>query len=165
MTDVHGLIAKHRTRGLLVDTNLLLLYLVGLTNRHRIPKFKRTEAYTIDDFELLDRFITEFPLLLTIPHILTEVSNLGDLQGRERDMFRSLFTQIAAQAQEFYDESRLVVLNKSFVRHGLTDAAIVSLERHAVLVLTSDFDLYCTLIDRGVDAINFNHLRPANWQT
>ena len=37
-----------RGSGLLVDTNLLLLYLIGRTNKNRISKFKRTQAYTID---------------------------------------------------------------------------------------------------------------------
>ena len=42
MLDVRELIRKHRGGGLIVDTNLLLLYLVGKTNPSRISKFKRT---------------------------------------------------------------------------------------------------------------------------
>ena len=79
MTDVLQLIHKHLGNGLLVDTNLLLLHLIGRTNKNRILKFKRTQAYTIEDFELLERFIAEFKILITTPHVLTEVSNLGDL--------------------------------------------------------------------------------------
>jgi len=60
MTDVLQLINKHRPSGLLVDTNLLLLYLIGTTNKNRISRFKRTQTYTIEDFELLDRFMAEF---------------------------------------------------------------------------------------------------------
>jgi hypothetical protein len=37
----------------LVDTNLLILYLVGLSNRSRIPRFKRTQIYSEGDFDLL----------------------------------------------------------------------------------------------------------------
>ena len=39
--------------GLLIDTNLLVLFAVGSVNRGRIENFKRTRQYTIRDFELL----------------------------------------------------------------------------------------------------------------
>jgi hypothetical protein len=39
MLDPEGLIQRHRANGLLIDTNLFLLYLVGVTNEDRIAKF------------------------------------------------------------------------------------------------------------------------------
>jgi hypothetical protein len=36
--------------GLLIDTNLLVLFAVGTVNRNRIEKFKRTRQYTKTDF-------------------------------------------------------------------------------------------------------------------
>jgi hypothetical protein len=35
--------------------------------------------------------------------------------------------------------------------------------RHNHLVLTDDLTLEITLHQRGVDAINFNHIRASNW--
>jgi hypothetical protein len=164
MTDVLQLINKHHGSGLLVDTNLLLLYLVGRTNKNRILNFKRTQAYTIEDFDLLDRFMAEFKTLITTPHVLTEVSNLGDLHGQEREVFRACFARTVDQSHEHYDESRSVVKETCFRRLGLTDAAIAALRSHGFLFLTDDLDLYVTLINQGADAINFNHLRPLNWK-
>jgi hypothetical protein len=40
MRDVRELIQQHRSKGVLVDTNLLVLYLVGKVNRKRIPSLK-----------------------------------------------------------------------------------------------------------------------------
>jgi hypothetical protein len=40
--DAKALIEKHRAKGVLVDTNLLVLLLVGAVNKQRIPRFKRT---------------------------------------------------------------------------------------------------------------------------
>jgi hypothetical protein len=164
MTDVHQLINKHRGSGLLVDTNLLLLYLIGRTNKNRILNFKRTQAYTIDDFDLLNRFMAEFKVLITPPHVLTEVSNLGDLQRQEREVFRSCFVQIVEQSREHYDERLSAVQETCFRRLGLTDAAIAALASQGFLFLTDDLDLYLTLVEQRVDAINFNHLRPLNWK-
>jgi len=164
MDDVLGLINRHSVSGILVDTNLLLLYLAGRTNRNRISKFKRTQAYTIEDFDLLDRFMAEFKTLITTPHILTELNNLGDLHGQERKVFRSWFVRTIEECHEHYDESRLVVNERCFRRLGLTDAAIAALARHNYLFLTDDFDLYSTLVERGVDAINLSHLRSRGWR-
>jgi len=98
------------------------------------------------------------------PHVLTELSNLGDFHGQERGVFRSWIVRTVEECREHYDESRLVVKKACFHRLGLTDAAITALARYNYLFLTDDFDLYSTLVARSVDAINFNHLRSRDWQ-
>jgi hypothetical protein len=82
MLDAVGLIKKHRTKGVLINANLLVLYLVGSTNKNRIPTFKRTQVYTIEDFELLQGLIAYLGDVITTPHVLTEVSNLANLHAR-----------------------------------------------------------------------------------
>lgn len=42
---VEGLIAKYHDRGLLIDTNLLLLFVVGLFDSGLITQFKRTKQF------------------------------------------------------------------------------------------------------------------------
>ncbi len=56
-------------RGLLLDSNILTVYLVGLYDVKRIPEFKRTKGfYTTDDFYLLQKFVTLFDnRLVTTP--------------------------------------------------------------------------------------------------
>ena len=109
--------------------------------------------------------MAQFRNLVTTPHVLTEVSNLGDLQDKERLAFRSWLIHTIELAAEYSDESRTVVRGERrvFGRLGLTDAALASLDRHQFLFLTDDLDLYVTLAKRGADAINFDHLRPLNW--
>lgn len=46
--------------GLLVDTNLLVLFAVGTFNPNRIEHLKRTRQYSKTDFELLLRFLEQF---------------------------------------------------------------------------------------------------------
>jgi predicted nucleic acid-binding protein len=164
VNQVDELIQKHRAGGLLVDANLLVLYLVGRTNKQRISTFKRTQMYTIEDFELLERLMAQFGSLVTTPHLLTEVSNLATLHTDELQILRRLFKETVFQMQEFYDESRSVVADAAFERLGLTDAAVATLCRRSMLVLTDDLQLYLALLDRGVDSINFNHIRTFFWQ-
>ena len=44
---VSGLMQRYRSRGILVDTNILLLHFVGSFDPSLIARFKRTERFTI----------------------------------------------------------------------------------------------------------------------
>src|SRR5438874_3988149 len=105
MNHLNELVSKYRSTGLLVDANLLLLYILGKTNKQRIPAFKRTQAYSVGDFELLDDFVSRFRKVVSTPNVLTEVSNLGDLYGSELLRFRRKLQQAADVIEERYIES------------------------------------------------------------
>lgn len=63
-------------KGVLVDTNLLVLYLVGLVNKKRIETFKRTQGFDVEDFERLTNLINYLgPRLVATPHVLSQVSD------------------------------------------------------------------------------------------
>lgn len=82
---IEHLLVEYRTEGVLVDTNLLLLYVVGVYEPHRIERFKRTSTFTTEDFELLKRLLGHFETVATTPPVLTEVSNfLGHLPKEAR---------------------------------------------------------------------------------
>ena len=83
MLDAGALIDKHRSKGVLVDSNLLVLLLVGLVNKRRIPEFKRTQNFAIEDFDTLSELVEWLGPLRTTPHVLSQVSDLTDLYGRE----------------------------------------------------------------------------------
>ena len=163
MLDAAGLIEKHRAKGALIDANLLVLYLVGKTNKRRSRDSTPGDDFVIEDLDLLERLIGYLGKVITTPHILTEVSNLAKLHGKELSAFRQGYKVHVEQMDEFYDESRAVVADTAFMPLGLTDAAIAMLQRRKLLVLTVDLDLYLTLQQRGVDTANFNHLRGPNW--
>jgi rRNA-processing protein FCF1 len=155
------LLARYRKTGVLVDTNLLLLYFVGAFDPDRIPRFKRTDKYTADDYELLVRFLAFFERVVTTPHILTEVSNLaGELRDYVKD---SVFARLVAGISLLLDEQQVAAVElaryQSFPRFGLTDTAVLHHARGRLLVLSDDFRLSQYLQHEGVDAINFNHLR------
>lgn len=159
MLDDAALIKRHRAKGVLVDTNLLVLFLVGLVNRRRILNFKRTSGFTLADYDLLLRILEWFGNLIVKPHILSQVSDLIDLSGRELTMVRDSFKLLVERADERYDASKSIVSDSAFASLGLADAAIVALCSRGLLVLTTDAKLHPTLQTRGIDALNFNRLR------
>lgn len=160
------LVSRYRGKGLLVDTNILLLYVVGIYDPNRIQKFKRTMAFTVDEFDFLRRFFKFFEKLVTTPNILTEVSNLsGQLPDiLKRDLFGQL-ARLIPSFQETYSSSSMVSSLTHFGRLGLTDSGIVDLAKDRYLVLTDDFRLAGHLQKEGIDVINFNYLRPRIWNS
>jgi hypothetical protein len=149
-----------RPRILLIDTNLLLVLVVGAYDRGQIERFKRTRAYTADDYDLLLRFIGGFGELVVTPNVLTEVSNLaGQLAEPLRSRVLAALSLLAVQVQERYFPSRDAAREPDFTRLGLADVSILLTAREPVAVLTDDLPLYLRLAAQDTYVVNFNHLR------
>jgi hypothetical protein len=158
------LLAEYRKKGVLVDTNLLLLYVVGIQTPNRIQRFSRTDTFTEDDFDLLSRFLTPFETAVTTPSILTEVSNLlGQLPKQPRRECTTLFRDLIRELDDVYRDAEAICDHPYFIRFRLTDAGIADVSDDAYLVLTDDLPLYHRLAEDQQAVINFNHLRTANW--
>jgi hypothetical protein len=150
--------------GLLVDTNLLVLFAVGTVNRNRIETFKRTRQYTKSDYDLLVRVLGQFEALYTVAHVLAEVSNLTDLPGTERLLSRRVLRKTISSLNEAEMPSTRAAEDQLYESLGLVDAAIGAVARiHNCAVLTDDLDLYLRLGHDNVRVYNFTHLRARAW--
>jgi hypothetical protein len=154
------LLTAYLGRTALIDSNLLLLYLIGKCDPRIIPRFMRTKAYTVADFELLSKLLDRvFKTVLTTPNILTEVSNLATkLNENERRTFFDVMGTSIGVMNEQYLLSTAAVTERSYRTLGLTDAVILNL-CPGILVLTDDLPLYSVISKRGYDVVNFTHLR------
>lgn len=149
-----------RSRGVLVDTNLLVLLIVGSVNRDRIPHFKRTSQYTQSDWDLLTGILEQIEMRLTIPHVLSEVSALTDMKGPERDDARAVLRAAIALMQELPVNSLEACTETCYTNLGLTDAALgMAARQTGCSVLTNDSNLYATLLGEGASVVKFDHLR------
>jgi hypothetical protein len=157
---------KYRRKGLLLDTNLLLLYLVGRLAPDYVEKFKPTQnhGFKVADFELLARIVQYFRLIVTTPHVLTEVSNHSvKLKGDRHAALRTIMAaQIESWTEQFEPAVKLCA-REDFRRFGLTDSAISATAPGKFLVITVDFALAGYLASIGADVVNFNQLRPLTW--
>jgi hypothetical protein len=145
---------------LLIDTNLFVLWVVGIVNTARISGFKRTSKYDAEDFHLLVRHVLRGREIFTSPHILAEVSNLTDLTGRERDVARNVLKSTLASMKEVFVPAIEISKEVTYPRLGLSDAGIVNLaQNHQCHVATDDFDLYLALTKESLSCTNFTHLR------
>ncbi|HEX5504343.1 MAG TPA: hypothetical protein VFW96_17085 [Thermomicrobiales bacterium] len=166
------LIRQHQRAGIIVDTNLLLLLLVGGLDRALIARFKRTRALFIaDDYPAVAAVVDSFQRVLTTPHILAEVSNF--VGNAPEDWRRGLYTVLAnalappnsaiALLDERYTRGAELVRDHAFSLFGLTDAGIGHLARDRYLVFTVDAPLADYLGRIGVAALNYNHIRGLAW--
>lgn len=163
--EVKALFARYLQIGIVVDTNILLLYIVGTANRDRISKFKRTNQFTPEDYDLLARILNSFQKVVTTPNILTEVNSLTNQLGEpERSKCLQLFGRAIARFEEIHKSSQQLAQLPEFQKFGLTDCGILNLAQGSYLVLTDDFRLSETLRSKGIDTVNFNNIRPLNWR-
>jgi hypothetical protein len=151
----------------LLDTNLLVLYVVGLAAPDHIASHRLLAAYgerANRAFALLVECLSDASTLLVTPNILTETSNL--LGGRDRDDEISLtilgvFRNLIDIAVERTVPSHVAAARPEFFRLGLADAATIALLDDDDFLLTDDAGLYDATLRAGQRAELFSHYLAA----
>lgn len=155
---------RRRHHTVLVDTDLLLVLIVGTLDPAQIERFKRTKAYTREDYALLVAFVSGFERMLTTPNVLTEVSNfLSQLAEPLRRRALLALGVLAGEVQENYLPSKVLGAEPHFPLLGLADSSIIGSLNEDVTVVTDDLPLYHRLSSAGAEVINFNHIRTGAW--
>ena len=160
------LVSKHSARGILIDTNVLLLYLFGNLLPSAIGQ-KRLSKYGVQDVDLVSQFVGRFGQILTTQHVLAETSNLarqiigGGLRHELSLRLYPLFCLEKPGSLKSCNVDGAAIDADLFARLGLTDAGLTSLVQADTLLLTDDLDLYVSAVSAGGDAINFTHMREA----
>ncbi|MFN3167290.1 MAG: hypothetical protein ACE37H_09535 [Phycisphaeraceae bacterium] len=152
---------KPDMRRFLMDTNLLVLLIVGRSDPSWILSFKRTKVYTPDEYDRLESLLRQASGLVSTPNILTETSNLlNAATGGHRLILFQTMAELIEGLDEVYVQSRTAASNVIFPDFGLTDMAILDATRETEsIALTDDSRLAGQLAIQDLDVINFNHLR------
>lgn len=150
-------------RSVLLDTNLLLLLIVGFLDKKLIEKHKRTQAFTKEDFDLLIKSIADVQVIWITTHCLAEVSNLlKQTNQRQSNELIGFLAEATSKFKESYIKKELIFEKSFFARLGVADSGIVVKAKRVDCVFTVDFDLYNEISKKGYNVINFNHLRMNN---
>ena len=159
----HRATAAKQPGALLLDTNVLLVLVVGRHSEDLLESFKRTSYYNRSDYHRIQSHCVRYEnsgSLMTTPHILTEVSNLLNQLGEPaRQECRRAMASFIAIADERFQGARSLTPLPEFVRFGLADTAIVQLATSNVGVFTDDFALGGLLEKRGVPVLNLRKMR------
>lgn len=156
-------------RAVLLDTNLLLLLLIGSIDRKLLTTNKRVRGYSEREFLFLINCLSSAKALQTTQHVCTQTSDLGasSLFGGYRKSFLELLRRIHIQdsdvrlripAEELTQP--ILQLDASVVDElGVADAGLINaaLANNSVL-FTDDLQLCLRAARHGVEAANFNDL-------
>lgn len=136
---------------ILIDSNALILLILGLINQDLIAKHKTTSIYTKKDFEDLLIVIKDLNNLVVLPNIWTEVDNLlNRLSGNYKWPYIEKLKALVSQASEQYLESELGINSDYFISVGLTDSLILELGKKCDLLITADSSLSDIAIANGM---------------
>ncbi len=127
---------------ILIDTNALIVLILGLIDENLLGKHKRASIYSKEDFYRLLNVIGDFKNLLVLPNIWTEVDNLlNNFQGNHKRVYILKIREIVSKSAEKYLETRFCLENQYFERLGLTDSTILELAKECKFIITSDSKL------------------------
>ncbi len=159
-TYVEYLVEKHRRCGIIVDSNLMLLMVIGTYDVNKIRRCNRTLKYSPAIFELVVRLVSLFERRFTTPNILTEVDNLARLDIHESEwsslgwIMNSLIDGLIERSKSTASLARHTL----YERLGLADCSIMFTDDDDLLVLTDDLRLSSFLMSAGRGVINVSHL-------
>lgn len=147
-------------RSILIDTNVVVLLVVGVYSRELVGRHKRTREFSAEDFDVLVSKLDEFEEVWVTSHCLAEASNF--LKQHDNDMARGLLACLASFGKNTR-ESHIPMLHvfgqPLFESIGIADTGILLKSKRVACVLTTDFELYQRVLHVNGNAINFHHLR------
>lgn len=149
--------------GIYVDTNLLVLRIVGDVSRRLVDHHRRLSAFSPQDYDKLLDFTSRYDYLLVTPNTLTETSNLLAYHGEpERSELMGRLKSLIHESREIVVSSATASANQEFLRLGLTDAALLEHVSNRTPLVTADLKLYLAALANGDQAaFNFTHFRFA----
>lgn len=164
LKDIETYVVKYRPEGLIIDTEVLILLLVGTYNIDCIETCKFTNKFSKQDLALVQRIISYFKKIIITPHIIAEVSNQSkqEFKGNKMyDYFRSLVnllkstTEISSPLNSLLDMDIKVISD-----FGFTDMAMFEIARNSdnkIAILTNDLRFHSHAFEK-IPVIKLSHL-------
>jgi len=135
----------------LIDTNALIILLIGVIDPKLFKTHKRTSIYEKQDFLDLISFIGDLDKLVVLPNVWTEVDNLlNSFGGNYKDKYVEKLTKIIKATTEKFIESKKATSSFAFFDLGLTDSLLLEYSSQCELLITSDSSLSDYAIARGI---------------
>ncbi|GEM_PF-3233923 len=163
--NIHSIESKCKRNGVLLDTSLLLVVCIGIYDVNLVEKFKKTAAFTIDDFILLKNIISKYSPLYVSPHILAELSNLSKmLPSKNMIRYFNSIEELLKKQFEIYICKDEILKEVILPEIGFADTSIfkIGLKKDCV-IFTTDWKLTSILRSRNLAVVNYNEIRTSLW--
>lgn len=144
-----------------LDSNIILLLVVGRVDVELIGKHDRTKAFTVEGYHRLCGVLSKASALVT-PNTLTEASNLLGQHGEPvRSKLFQMLRNLIMESEEKEVSSKVASRDeKNFLRLGLTDVVLLEAISPEAPLITVDRELWGIANKKKGEgsAINFTHL-------
>lgn len=113
--------------GLIIDTNLLIVYFIGRFDQNQLEHCNSTKGYNLEDVAIIAEVLKSFTYRLVFPNQLTETSNqvFRDLKrGQKRDFvkwLRNYFEELT----EKYIPTEAAIERYYALDHDLADCVVL----------------------------------------
>lgn len=155
LNEIDRLVDEYRSRGVFLDTNILVLLVTGSLWPDGLEGLGHTSSYGAKDYALLLRFCSLFRRIVTSPYVLAEASNiLPTEEERER-----LKLACIDRWFEIVSSSHRASNRSEFSYLGLADASIIEDVCGEQLVVTDDKKLAVALLCNEGGVVPFKLLR------
>ena len=142
---------------LVLDTNVLILFIVGNLDKSRIGA-RRLESFEVSHLTFLNGLTSQFKKHVSTPNILTETSNL--IGSGPQQMCKGgaqYLGEYIKSLDEIYEPSKKLLSQPFYQSLGLADASLIHLAKKGDCVITADAPLYGMMTGHSIKVINFWH--------
>lgn len=150
---------------LLIDSNALVVLIIGLIDTNLLSNHKRTSIYDEDDFLDLLGFISNIERLVVIPNVWTEVDNLlNDFSGNYKYPYLTHLTDTIKGTTELFLSSEIATSSPFFPELGLTDSLLIHYGVSCEFLITSDSKLSDHAIANGIEVYDLVKIKNLKLQ-
>lgn len=164
--DIRDFVYKYPTEGIIVDTEVFCLLLLGKYDADLIEKNPLTKGrFFRDDIEILDNILYFFKRIIVTPFVISELSNWSRKHIKEPILSRYLQSTIhllEKAGEATIPLNDLLKVDLTLVsRFGFTDMAMFKIsEAQNVPVITVDVPFFTYSIEK-IPIINFTNIRAS----
>lgn len=152
---------------LLVDANLLFLYLVGKYEPDFIYSVKSLSVYSREDFLKISNIINYYKNVVITPQILAELTNMSekDIHSVKLKEYMKVLIDDMKNFSEVYIPMATMLTNQILLTElGFSDLSLIEAGKNdGCDILTADFELSLKGRANGCNTINFASLQGKDW--
>lgn len=137
---------------IVIDTNALIVLIIGFIDPKLFKTNKRTSIYEVEDFEDLLSVIGDIKNLVVLPNVWTEVDNLLNttFSSNYKYQYIEKLTQTIQLTTEQYLTTIQATKNPHFYDLGLTDSLLLDYAKACKMLITSDSKLSDYAVAYGI---------------
>lgn len=148
-----------KSKSVVLDTNVLILYILGLIDPLLVNSHRRTSTFDAKDYYFLLDLTKPYENFLSAPNIFTELDNLlNNHYCLDYNLLSQIRNFIALSKEEFIF-SHIAVKEYYYPILGLTDSVILKLAEKADLLISADSKLCDYAKAFGIKVFDFKEYK------